>query len=153
MPLFGFGDAHTTTTIPLNKLRHLEKGGEGKKFLSSSWHDKSVCISTLFITSHPRQRIEFQKPINKGDVHSAWQLSQTSVPLSFAQTLPHHQHHHHPSFSLPLSLKWAGKEMKIKGGEGEKKRRWDAFMLWLFFHWTDKGKHQDQGWMWVLFFC
>lgn len=67
-----------------------------KKFLSLSWHDKSVCISTPFITSRPRQWIEFQKPINKGDVHSAWQLSRASVPLSFT---------HPPSLlRLPPSL-------------------------------------------------
>lgn len=71
--------------------REGERGGAGegeKKFLSLSWHDKSVCISTPFITSHPRQWIEFQKPINKGDVHSAWQLSQAGVPLSFSPLLP-----------------------------------------------------------------
>lgn len=84
-----------------------------KKFLSLSWHDKSVCISTPFITSSPRQWIEFQKPINKGDVHSAWQLSQASVPLSFA---------HPPSLLLFLPLfseMSRKKEMKIKSGEGE----------------------------------
>lgn len=88
-----------------------------KKFLSLSWHDKSVCISTPFITSHPRQWIEFQKPINKGDVHSAWQLSQASVPLSFA---------HPPSLLLflPLFLKWAGKERwKLKVGRESWERR------------------------------
>lgn len=87
-------------------------GGEKKKFLSLSWHDKSVCISTPFITSRPRQWIEFQKPINKGDVHSAWQLSQASVPLSFT---------HPPSlFFFPFFCKMSGKrEMKIKSGEGE----------------------------------
>lgn len=95
-PLFGCGDARTTN-VPHNKRRHLEEGGEKKKkFLSLSWHDKSVCISTPFITSRPRQWIEFQKPINKGDVHSAWQLSRASVPLSFT---------HPPSLPrLPPSL-------------------------------------------------
>lgn len=58
--------------------------------LSLSFHDKSVCISTPFITSLSRQWIEFQKPINKGDVHSAWQLSQGNVPLSFAPPPPTH---------------------------------------------------------------
>lgn len=68
--------------------------------LSLSWHDKSVCISTPFITSLPRQWIEFQKPINKGDVHSAWQLSQGNVPLSFAPPPPP------PSLLLLLPLFW-----------------------------------------------
>ena len=88
-----------------------------KKFLSLSWHDKSVCISTPFITSRPRQWIEFQKPINKGDVHSAWQLSQASVPLSFA---------HPPSLLLllpPFSEMSRKREMKIKSGEGELRER------------------------------
>lgn len=85
-----------------------------KKFLSLSWHDKSVCISTPFITSRPRQWIEFQKPINKGDVHSAWQLSQASVPLSFAHppSLP-------PSSPSPFSEMSRKREMKIKSGEEE----------------------------------
>lgn len=89
-------------------------GGGKKKFLSLSWHDKSVCISTPFITSRPRQWIEFQKPINKGDVHSAWQLSQASVPLSFAHppSLP-------PSSPTPFSEMSRKREMKIKSGEEE----------------------------------
>lgn len=118
-----------------------------KKFLSLSWHDKSVCISTPFITSHPRQWIEFQKPINKGDVHSAWQLSQASVPLSFA---------HPPSLLLllPLFSEMSRKrEMKIKSGEGElrekKRSRGDETPSCSGspFIGTDKGKHQGQEWM------
>lgn len=91
----------------------------GKKFLSLSWHDKSVCISTPFITSHPKQWIEFQKPINKGDVHSAWQLSQASVPLSFAlpPSLP-------PPSPSPFFVKWVGKERwKLKMGRKSWQRR------------------------------
>lgn len=86
-----------------------EKGRGRKKFLSLSWHDKSVCISTPFITSHPRQWIEFQKPINKGDVHSAWQLSQAGVPLSFSPLLPFLLL---PPFFFVVffPLKWVGKE-------------------------------------------
>lgn len=90
-PLFGCADARSNKTRPTTNgriwRRDGEAGGGRKKFLSLSWHDKSVCISTPFITSHPRQWIEFQKPINKGDVHSAWQLSQAGVPLSFSPIL------------------------------------------------------------------
>ena len=83
-----------------------------KKFLSLSWHDKSVCISTPFITSRPRQWIEFQKPINKGDVHSAWQLSTSQRPtLIYSPSLP--------LFLPPFSEMSRKREMKIKSGEGE----------------------------------
>lgn len=75
----------TQQTHPTTNGGIWRKGGG---VLSLSWHDKSVCISTPFITSLPRQWIEFQKPINKGDVHSAWQLSQGNVPLSFAPPTP-----------------------------------------------------------------
>lgn len=103
---------HTQQTYPTTNWGIWRNGG-GKKFLSLSWHDKSVCISTPFITSHPRQWIGFQKPINKGDVHSAWQLSQTSVPLSFAHpSCP-------PSFPSSFSEISRKRKMKIKSGEGE----------------------------------
>lgn len=126
------------------------KGGrEKKKFLSLSWHDKSVCISTPFITFHPRQWIEFQKPINKGDVHSAWQLSQAGVPLSFSPLLPFLLL---PPFFCCFFFPWnelEKRERKIKSAGGrvereEKEPRWDAFMLRLSFHWRDKGEHQGQ---------
>lgn len=126
-------------------------GGIWRRGKKSSFHWAGMIRASVFplsfITCRPRQWIEFQKPINKGDVHSAWQLSQASVPLSFARA---------PSLLLflsPFLLKCVGKERwKLKSGRErcerrKKKRRWDAFMLWLSFHWTDKGKHQGQEWM------
>lgn len=124
----------------------------GGGFLSLSWHDKSVCISTPFITSLPRQWIEFQKPINKGDVHSAWQLSQGNVPLSFAPpTTTTTSLYPHPSLLLLLPLFWnkSGKRWKLKLGRKswEKKRsRGDETppCSGSPFIGAIKGKHQGQ---------